>query len=75
MKQQLQQLAAQIRANYNRPHGVIVIHDSKYCGWMDRLRNPEHWMPGTVAVEPDQTCHIATGGNDYDGAERWEVIA
>lgn len=54
--------------------GVIVVFQNETQGWVNELRNPESWTPGCVAVEEDGTCHIATGGDAYNGAECWTPI-
>lgn len=51
--------------------GVVVVFESSVSGWMNELRNPESWEPGCIAVDINGNCHIATGGNAYDGATEW----
>ncbi|MGI4720992.1 MAG: hypothetical protein ACRYF6_21690 [Janthinobacterium lividum] len=51
--------------------GVIVIFDGDAQGWMDRLRNPEHWRPGCIAVDELGHSWTAVNGNDQDGAKAW----
>lgn len=73
----LQEIAAYYRKrNANAQHrtGVVLIHAGTAYGWKDALRNPEHEMPGNVAVDADGCVYRACGGNDYDGAERWEAV-
>ncbi len=54
-------------------HGVVVINRSgEACGWVNCLRDPSHWEPGCRAVDVNGSQWLAVGGNDYDGAERWE---
>lgn len=53
------------------PTGAVVMYGNKFSGWMDRLRDPNHWMPGCVAVLDDGSAYVARGGNDYDGAQEW----
>lgn len=55
--------------------GVIVFHGHELQGWVNQLRNPEHWMPGCIAIDTDGHQYRATGGDVYNGAERWELIA
>lgn len=55
--------------------GVIVIHNRKVQGWVNELRNPESWVAGCIAIDADGHQYRATGGDDYNGAERWELIA
>ncbi|MDZ7924936.1 MAG: hypothetical protein U5M23_12990 [Marinagarivorans sp.] len=30
--------------------GVVVIFNSEVAGWMNELRDPQHWIAGCVAV-------------------------
>ena len=53
------------------PTGAVVMYGNEFSGWMDRLRDPNHWMPGCVAVLDDGSAYVARGGNDYDGAQEW----
>lgn len=53
--------------------GVVVVFKNEVQGWVNKLRNPESWAPGCVAVEENGTCHIAAGGNAYDGATHWQA--
>lgn len=55
--------------------GVIIFHGRELQGWVNQLRNPEHWMPGCIALDCDGKQYVATGGDAYNGAERWEIIA
>lgn len=45
--------------------GYVIIFKGKVAGWMDKLRNPEHWQAGCVAVAEN-------GGNYNSGAESWQ---
>lgn len=55
--------------------GVVVIFEGEVQGWCDELRNPEHWQPGCIAVDVNGGCWVATGGNEYDGAQFWQPIS
>lgn len=57
---------------YANENGVIVISCGQVQGWVDRLRNPDHWQPGCIAVNEVGEVFIATGGNIDAGAECWE---
>lgn len=54
--------------------GVIIFHGCELQGWVNQLRNPEHWMPGCIALDCDGKQYVATGGDAYNGAQRWEPI-
>ncbi|WP_221794614.1 hypothetical protein [Oceanobacter mangrovi] len=75
---QLIALAADYRqANANNPAidfstGFVIVYDNEVCGW-SLEPDPSSWMPGTFAISPTRKILIAVDGNDYDGAEIWEV--
>ncbi|WP_145647036.1 hypothetical protein [Pseudoduganella lurida] len=50
--------------------GIVVVGVAGIC-WMDRLRNPERWEPGAVAVDALGHAWIAMGGDRDDGAMAW----
>lgn len=56
---------------YTGRGGVVVIHDSVANGWVDKLRNPNHWQPGCIAVDEDGRTWTATGGTYQEGALMW----
>ncbi len=51
---------------------MIVFFGGNVQGWVDGLRNPEHWRPGSIAVNELGDSWIATGGNEQNGAKSWE---
>jgi hypothetical protein len=59
---------------YEGRGGVVIVFDGEAGGWVDRLRNPEHWRIGTLAVDEDGRIWVASGvqrGQD-DTASRWD---
>jgi hypothetical protein len=68
------ELANEYRAEYGYKTGIVVIFDGEISGWMNELRDPQHWMPGCIAVDVDGNTWLATGGNDYDGATHWDPV-
>ena len=58
--------------------GVVLLtrqQDVWICyGWKNALRDPQHEEPGSLAVDLHGNIWIANGGNDYDGAEHWELL-
>jgi hypothetical protein len=69
-----QEIATQYRHDHNHENGYIVIYREEVQAWsVDPL--PESWKPGTVAIDPDGKVMTAVGGNDYDGAQAWEIFA
>ncbi|WP_075882071.1 hypothetical protein [Vreelandella massiliensis] len=71
----IKQAAAQYRQeNPDNVDGVVLIYQGEVCGWKNELRDPQSERPGTYAVAEDGSVWQAVGGNDYDGAERWEAI-
>lgn len=51
--------------------GVIVIYEEEVNSWVDRLRNPEHWVPGCIAIAEDGRSWTTVAGNAQDGALVW----
>lgn len=43
-------------------------------GWMNELRDPEHWIPDCIAVDEQDQFFKAVGGDDYNGATEWVPI-
>lgn len=55
--------------------GVVIFHHSKIQGWRSSLRNPEHWVPGCIAITNAGDAFIATGGNPQSGATSWQLMS
>lgn len=55
--------------------GVVVFFDGQLQGWVNELRNPESWQPGSIAVDESENLFMAVGGNYYDGAESWSKLS
>lgn len=52
--------------------GVIVVFDGVVQGWVNELRDPQHWRPWCIAIDAHCNEFVATGGNASDGAQRWD---
>ena len=55
--------------------GVVVIFDGVVNGWVNELRDPDHWSPGCIAVDESGGQWISVGGNEQCGALRWETVS
>ena len=64
-------LAWRLEHGYGKLGGVVILLEGFAIGWMNSLRNPDHWEPGTLAVDADGHTWRAVGGNDSDGAALW----
>lgn len=51
--------------------GVVVLFNGEVQGWVNMLRNPEHWQPGCIAVDEGGRTWTTIAGNDRDGALMW----
>lgn len=51
--------------------GVVVLFEGKVQGWVNELRNPEHWRPGCIAVDEQGRTWTTIAGNDQNGALMW----
>ncbi|WP_299594318.1 hypothetical protein [uncultured Microbulbifer sp.] len=60
---------------YTGKGGVVVLFNDKVCGWMNELRDPQGWEPGCIALDEHGNQWQASGGDSYNGAERWEVMS
>jgi len=60
---------------YKDKGGVIVVCDGVVCGWVNELRNPEHWVPGCIAVDGLGNQWVSVGGNCLNGANRWKSLS
>ncbi|MGP9772199.1 hypothetical protein [Halomonas citrativorans] len=52
--------------------GVVLTWQGEEYGWKNELRDPQSERPGAYAIDAKGNTWKAVGGNDYDGAERWE---
>jgi DNA-directed RNA polymerase subunit RPC12/RpoP len=51
--------------------GVVVVFKGTADAWVDKLRNPNHWQPGCIAVDESGRTWTAIGGTERDGALMW----
>lgn len=56
---------------YSGCGGVVVIFNGSADAWVDKLRNPDHWQPGCIAVDENGRTWTAIGGTEQDGALMW----
>ena len=72
----IQKIASRWRKNngYADKDGVIIVFKNKVQGWVNALRDPQHWQPGCLAIDNSGNQWIAVGGNDYDGAAEWQPV-
>ena len=54
--------------------GVVVIFNGEVQGWVNELRNPEHWVSGCVAVNEHGEIWQTIAGNSDDGALMWLLV-
>lgn len=51
--------------------GVVVFFRGEVQGWVNRLRNPDHWQPGCIAVDEQGHMWTTLAGNERAGALMW----
>lgn len=56
---------------YKDRGGVVVLFQGRVQGWVNVLRNPEHWQPGCVAIDEEGRSWTALAGDDRNGALMW----
>lgn len=50
--------------------------EAQPCGWTARPKPiASHYAPGVLAVDENGKVLVATGGDDYHGAQEWKEIA
>ncbi len=54
--------------------GVVIIFYDNVQGWVNELRDPEHWQPGCIAIDICGNKWIANGGNNSEGAKSWQPV-
>jgi hypothetical protein len=63
--------AWRLQEGYTGRGGVVVVNNGQVQGWVNELRNPEHWVPGCVAVSEDRRSWTTLAGDDHTGALMW----
>jgi hypothetical protein len=48
--------------------GVVVFFQGEIKGWVNELRNAEHWQPGCMAVDEKGLTWTTFAGSERDGA-------
>lgn len=72
-------ISPELSERWRRQHGyvdaggVIIVFDGVVQGWVNELRDPQHWQPGCIAIDARGAEFIAAGGNDRDGAQHWKA--
>lgn len=51
--------------------GVVVFFQGEVQGWVNQLRNPEHWQPGCIAVDEQGRMWTTIEGSERNGALMW----
>ena len=54
--------------------GYVIFFEGKAVAWKRYLDHPSGWEPGCIALDKDGKQWVATGGNGYEGAMRWEPV-
>ena len=55
--------------------GIVLLWGDEVTGWRDQLRNPETERPSAIAVDAYGRVFKAVGGDDYNGAKCWQLVA
>jgi hypothetical protein len=59
------------KENPERVGGVVVVFQKNVTGWINELRDPQHFVAGCIAIDDQNNRWQAVGGNHYDGAREW----
>lgn len=57
---------------YQGKGGVVIVFAEKVQGWVNELRDPNHWCPGCFAFDESLNTWLTVGGNNQDGAKEWK---
>ncbi len=68
-------IANEYRAESGRAGGAVLIYNNEVTGWQDELRDPQHWIPGCLAVIGEGRVYLAVGGTNQLGAKAWNTVA
>jgi hypothetical protein len=59
---------------YSEKLGVVVIFGDEVQGWVNELRDPQHWQPGCIAIDEFGLFYKTVGGDPQTGAVKWQVL-
>ncbi|MDR5809286.1 hypothetical protein [Caballeronia sp. LZ019] len=48
--------------------GLVVFFQGEVQGWVNQLRNFDHWQPGCIAVDEEGHSWTTIAGSERDGA-------
>lgn len=70
----LKDKARMYREKEGHAGGYVIFYNHEIAGWTRDLtaENAQSWMPGCAAYDEQGNCWYAGGGDEYEGAERWE---
>jgi hypothetical protein len=51
--------------------GVVVLFNGEVQGWVNELRNPDHWRPGCIAIDELGRSWTTIAGTERHGALMW----
>lgn len=54
--------------------GYVIVYAGQVAGWINKLRDPQSWQPGSIAVDPDGNQYQSFGGDEYYGARSWGCV-
>lgn len=57
-----------------RKGGVVIVFDGKVTSWVSGLHSPKHWAPGCIAVDENGNQWLSAGGDELNGAQRWQRL-
>lgn len=59
---------------YRYQGGLVIVSGGEATGWINQLRDPNHWEPGVIAVDEHGNQYQAIGGDSYNGATSWQPV-
>lgn len=55
-------------------NGYVVVFDNTLTGWTSTTENPQGFAPGCKAISDNGLVFLATGGDEHNGAQRWDYL-
>lgn len=54
--------------------GFVILYQGEVTGWKAFLERPESQTPGCIAIDELGRQWVAAGGDEYNGALRWDPV-
>jgi hypothetical protein len=73
-KSEMLEAAERFKDSHELTGGFVTFYEGKACQWKDRFPPAKEFVPEVEMIDEDGSRWKAAGGDDYIGAEKWELI-